>query len=100
MKSSVRSQPQRTCVVCRQKKLKHELVRIVRSSGNIIELDLTGKKPGRGTYLCRTVFCFESGLISNKLEFIFKIQLSLENKQKLFNDMKSMLSKSDNFKGS
>ena len=44
--------PQRTCMACQEKKDKRELVRIVRSPEGEISVDLTGKKPGRGAYIC------------------------------------------------
>ncbi|HCF99723.1 MAG TPA: DUF448 domain-containing protein, partial [Chloroflexi bacterium] len=47
--------PERSCVACRESKPKRELVRVVRISDQLIEVDLTGKKNGRGAYLCPAV---------------------------------------------
>ena len=44
--------PMRTCVVTREKYEKRELVRIVKNPEGVIEVDLTGKKNGRGAYIC------------------------------------------------
>ena len=46
--------PMRTCTGCGEQKPKKELVRVVRSPEGEISLDTTGKKPGRGAYICRT----------------------------------------------
>ncbi len=45
--------PMRMCVGCREMKPKTELIRVVRSPEGAVSLDPTGKKPGRGAYLCR-----------------------------------------------
>ncbi|MDL2294517.1 YlxR family protein [Ruminococcaceae bacterium OttesenSCG-928-D13] len=49
--------PIRRCVGCGEGKPKKELVRVVRSSEGEISLDLTGRKAGRGAYLCRSAEC-------------------------------------------
>ena len=48
--------PMRTCIACRAVKPKHELIRIVKS-GTEISLDRTGKKNGRGAYICDDIEC-------------------------------------------
>lgn len=50
--------PMRRCISCRENKPKKELVRIVRSKEGDISLDLTGKKSGRGAYICNSKECF------------------------------------------
>ena len=49
--------PQRTCIICRTVRDKRDLVRIVRTPTQIVELDETGKAPGRGAYICRDGAC-------------------------------------------
>ena len=49
----VKKKPARTCMACNEQKEKQELVRIVRSKDGIIEVDLSGKKSGRGAYICK-----------------------------------------------
>lgn len=51
--------PIRTCVVCGTSRPKRELIRIVRTPEGKVELDLTGKKPGRGAYLCPQASCWD-----------------------------------------
>lgn len=48
-----RSEPQRSCLVCRRKRPKPELLRIVRSPAGTVEVDADGRADGRGTYVCR-----------------------------------------------
>ena len=57
--------PQRTCMACQEKKDKRDLVRIVRSPEGEISVDLTGKKPGRGAYICPNLECTTWGVNSD-----------------------------------
>ncbi len=69
---SKKKQPQRQCMGCNEKKSKKELIRIVRTPEGNVELDFTGKKSGRGAYLCHSVSCLKkvrkSGRVSRVLE--------------------------------
>jgi len=56
------SRPQRTCVACHTVRAKRELVRIVRTPGGELAVDLRGKAPGRGAYLDPDQACLERGL--------------------------------------
>ena len=51
--------PVRMCVACREGKPKKELIRIVRSQEGAVSVDVTGKAPGRGAYICKSQACFE-----------------------------------------
>lgn len=53
-----RKVPLRKCVACQQMKSKKELIRVVHTPEDEILIDLTGKKSGRGAYLCGDVKCF------------------------------------------
>lgn len=59
--------PERTCIACRSKKPKWELVRVVRTPQGVVEIDGRGKKAGRGAYLCRERKCWDIGLKKRKL---------------------------------
>jgi len=87
--------PERTCVVCRRKAGKRELVRLVCSGGSI-ETDLRGKKPGRGVYLCLSSECWEKGLKSNRVEFGLRTKLSTENRLLLLEYGRSLADKEEN----
>lgn len=64
--------PLRMCAGCGESKPKKELVRVVRSPEGEISLDLTGKKPGRGAYVCPSAACLakarKAGRIARALE--------------------------------
>nr|WP_092067715.1 YlxR family protein [Dendrosporobacter quercicolus]NSL46736.1 YlxR family protein [Dendrosporobacter quercicolus DSM 1736]SDL62186.1 hypothetical protein SAMN04488502_101373 [Dendrosporobacter quercicolus] len=64
--------PQRMCVGCQQMKNKKELLRIVRTPEEAIVLDNTGKKAGRGAYVCRNEQCFAKAFKEKRLEKAFK----------------------------
>lgn len=51
--------PQRTCVLCRQVSEKRELIRFVRTSEEGVQFDPSGKRNGRGAYVCRDVTCWQ-----------------------------------------
>jgi len=86
--------PERTCITCRRKAGKRELVRLV-CSGGIIETDLSGKKPGRGIYLCQSSECWEKGLKNNRVEYGLRTKLSVENRLLLLEYGRSLIKKED-----
>ena len=59
--------PERTCLGCNEKKPKNELIRIVRTSENTVCVDTTGKKNGRGTYICKNESCLDKLIESKRL---------------------------------
>ncbi|NLG32458.1 MAG: YlxR family protein [Syntrophomonadaceae bacterium] len=64
----IRKIPQRMCVGCREMKNKRELLRVVRTPDGNIEIDPTGKKSGRGAYICATISCLEQAIKANRLQ--------------------------------
>ena len=74
----MKKRPQRTCMGCNQKKDKKELIRIVKNKDNEISIDKTGKKEGRGAYICDDVKCLEKLQKSKRLERVFEMQISQE----------------------
>ena len=54
--------PERMCVGCQTVHPKKELVRIVRSPEGVFSVDFTGKKPGRGAYVCHKPECFDAAV--------------------------------------
>ena len=64
----LRKIPERTCVVTREKFPKSELLRIIRTPDGRVEVDLTGKKNGRGAYIKRDLEILESAKKSKILE--------------------------------
>ena len=70
--------PLRQCAGCGEMKPKSELVRVVRSPEGEISLDLTGKKNGRGSYICKSVNCFIMAIKRKSFERAFGQKLSDE----------------------
>lgn len=70
--------PLRLCIGCREKKPKKELVRVVRTPAGEVVLDLTGKKSGRGAYICPQSSCFNKALKGKRLEKNLQHQVSEE----------------------
>ncbi|MEN3189426.1 MAG: YlxR family protein [Atribacterota bacterium] len=68
--------PIRTCIGCQNKKPKREMLRIIRTSEGNIEIDATGKKSGRGAYLCYNVECLDKALREKRLYKSFKKDIS------------------------
>ena len=75
--------PQRTCVNCRTVNAKRGMVRIVRTPTGTVEIDPTGKRSGRGAYLCRTRECWTAALHKKSLEYALKATISLPDKEAL-----------------
>ena len=71
-----KKKPARTCVACFNQKEKIELLRIVRTPEGNIEADLTGKKNGRGAYICKSEECLNKLIKTKKLEKVFKREIS------------------------
>lgn len=75
--------PQRTCIGCKEKKEKRELIRIVKDKEGDITIDRTGKKSGRGAYICDDLTCLEKAIKSKALERSFEMKLDEEIYEKL-----------------
>jgi predicted RNA-binding protein YlxR (DUF448 family) len=74
-------QPQRTCIICRQKFDKRRLTRLVNASEEGIVVDPTGKRNGRGAYLCDDPACWQKTLQnSTLLAAALKTEVSLVDK--------------------
>ncbi len=70
--------PLRMCVGCQEMKTKKELLRVVRTPEGEIVLDPTGKKAGRGAYMCRSEPCLTKAFKEKRLERALKQPISAE----------------------
>lgn len=70
--------PQRKCVVCGELKDKKDLLRIVKNKEEEILIDESGKKNGRGAYVCKSKACIEEALRTNKLNRVFRTEVPEE----------------------
>ena len=82
--------PQRTCIACKSVKDKKDLIRIVRTKEGETELDMTGRKNGRGAYICKDIKCFESLKKSRGLDRSFTSQISPVVYDKLTDELNSL----------
>ena len=67
--------PLRMCTGCGEHKQKRELVRVVKSPQGEISLDLSGKKPGRGAYICPSLECLKKARKAKRLERTFECEI-------------------------
>jgi len=74
----VKNIPQRTCIGCREKKDKKDLIRIVKDKEGNISVDKTGKANGRGAYICDDVTCLEKAIKSKSLQRTFETEITEE----------------------
>ena len=78
MPQRIRRTPIRTCVVCRAPSGKRQLIRIVRTPDGAVDVDPTGKRAGRGAYLCSKPECTTGPLASRQLSRAFGVPVSPE----------------------
>lgn len=78
--------PQRTCIGCKCKKPKKKMIRIVRTPDGKIIIDETGKKSGRGAYLCGDVKCLDIAFKENSLNKSLKQDIPLQTLAELRKD--------------
>lgn len=80
----VKHVPQRTCVACRSTEAKRALIRLVRTPEGTVEVDPTGKRAGRGAYLCARMSCWTRGINEKTLVRALRLeQLTDENRAAL-----------------
>ena len=80
--------PQRTCIGCNVKKDKKDLIRIVINKENDVNVDLTGKMQGRGTYICNNIECLEKAIKNKRLDRALDHNLSDD----IYNKLKNLVS--------
>ena len=82
--------PMRMCNGCGEMKSKKELVRVVKSKEGEISLDLTGKKAGRGAYICSNLECLQEARKARRLEKAFSARIPDE----IYDEMEQQLKNS------
>ena len=78
-------------MACRKVKAKQELIRLVRVTDGSVEVDTSGKKAGRGAYLCGSQGCWEVGLRGSRLEHVLRTTLIQNNREQLIRYGKDLL---------
>lgn len=82
--------PMRVCIGCGESKSKKDLMRVVRTPEEDFVLDATGKKNGRGAYLCKDAECLKKAIKSKGLERSFKMSIPKEVYAKLEEEFKNI----------
>lgn len=86
-----RKVPLRKCTGCQEMKDKRQLIRVVRTKEGDISIDRTGKKNGRGAYICPSTECLEKAIKNKGLERSFKVNIPSE----VYDSLKEELGDSD-----
>ncbi len=84
---STKKLPLRQCIGCGEMKNKKEMIRVLKTSEDEILLDVTGRKNGRGAYLCPSLECFKKAVKSKGLERSFKMAIPKEVYEALEKEM-------------
>ncbi len=79
--------PLRQCVGCRESKPKKELIRVIKTPEDEVILDATGRKNGRGAYICPDPECLKKAIRSKGLERSLKISVPQEVYQNLLKEL-------------
>ncbi|MGM0652793.1 MAG: RNase P modulator RnpM [Bacillota bacterium] len=90
-----RKVPMRICIGCQQKIAKKELIRVVRTPEGEIVLDNTGKKSGRGAYLCAKRDCLKKAIKGRRLEK----NLQMPVREEIINDLAVLLGNDEEVNG-
>lgn len=84
---STKKIPQRQCIGCGEMKNKKEMIRILKSPEGEFSLDSTGRKNGRGAYVCPSMDCLQKAIKSKGLERSFKMAIPREVYETLEREM-------------
>lgn len=87
---SAKKVPQRQCVGCGEMKNKKEMIRILKTPEGTFTLDTTGRKNGRGAYLCPYMECFRKAVKGRGLERSFKMAIPKEVYETLEKEMEQL----------
>jgi len=75
---SLKKIPQRMCVSCRVRRNKADLTRVVLMPDGLVSIDSTGKKPGRGAYVCKNKDCLTQAIKAHRFDRGLKTEISSE----------------------
>ena len=81
--------PMRQCTGCREMKSKKEMLRVLKTTEDEIVLDTTGKKNGRGAYICPEVSCLEKAKKAKRLERAFECAIPAEVYEAMESELKN-----------
>lgn len=87
---SVKKVPQRQCIGCGEMKNKKDMLRVIKTPEGEILLDATGRKNGRGAYICPSMECMKKAVKSRGLERSFKMAIPKEVYESLEKEMEGI----------
>ena len=87
---SIKKVPLRQCIGCGEMKTKKEMIRVLKTPEGEITLDATGRKNGRGAYVCPTMECLKKAIKSKGLERSFKMAIPREVYEALEKEMEQL----------
>ena len=87
---SVKKIPLRQCIGCGEMKSKKEMIRVIKTAEDQILLDATGRKNGRGAYLCPSMECFKKAVKGRGLERSFTMAIPREVYETLEKEMEEI----------
>ena len=87
---SMKKVPLRQCIGCQEMKSKKEMIRVIKTAEDEIMLDATGRKNGRGAYICPNADCFAKAVASKGLERSFKMAIPKEVYETLEKEMEEL----------
>jgi uncharacterized protein len=82
--------PQRQCIGCGEMKNKKEMIRIIKTPEENIIIDATGKKNGRGAYICKSSECLQKAIKSRGLERSLKVSIPKEVYEELEKELSGL----------
>ena len=84
----IKKVPQRKCLGCMESFPKKDLVRVVRLPDGSTHMDLTGKKSGRGAYICKNAACLKKARKTRRIETSLECHISDEIYEKMEEELK------------
>lgn len=82
--------PMRICVGCQEMKEKRNMIRVLKTQENTFCLDVTGKKNGRGAYICKNADCLARAVKNHGLERSFKTSIPQDVAAELIKEMEEL----------
>ena len=86
-----RKVPMRLCTGCTEMKPQKELIRVIKSEEDRVSIDVTGKKNGRGAYICKSLECLEKACSNRGIERSLKMGIPKEIKENLLKELKEFV---------
>lgn len=83
-----KSEPERTCIGCKEKKSQKELIRVVRNKEGEIFIDETGRSNGRGAYICKSEECLTQAIKTKAFSKALKSEITEAFKEDLINTIR------------